>query len=174
MDADARRFKKIHSEHGHFMIPDGDIHDGKNLKTWLITQQAAFRKEILGPPRIAMLRECGVTLVSPAVAAPTNQELWNTMFQALIDFHGRHQDFHVPRGLKADGRSLYGSAHKQKKKFRNTTRGIKPDLSQKRIEQLEAKGFVAALSERRNRRKRRYHVSNEPSADPSQVNQGLQ
>lgn len=149
----------FHAANGHCAVPQGHkLEDGRDLRCWVRNQRAAYRDSRLFPERQKKLESIGITFrpsksgsdiaergrkTNGAKAGAlfiTDDDGWNAMLEALIQYKKQHGTFSPPRDYVACGKKLFLWLTNQRQFYRNLGRGTTPVLTAERLQKLRAAG----------------------------------
>jgi hypothetical protein len=129
---------KFHEDHGHSSVPHTDS-PYKRLARWVKRQRYQYKLRQEGKPsamtddRIKLLEKLGFVWDSHGAA-------WEDRLKELEEFKAIHKHCNVPSNYKANS-SLASWIKCQRRQYRLYREGKQSNITQARIDQLEAMGF---------------------------------
>ena len=152
------RMKHLKEETGSIRVPRKE-HD---LASWVSRQKNLIRSNLLDPKRKLMLMKLGIgpsKIQSRRVVKNKKyDEMWQSQYQKLLEYHQNKGDCNVPRYWKQDT-ALGEWTHNQRKQFGKKMTG-EVDMDPDRIQKLEKIGFQWKL------RKAKYRINHIDNISP--------
>jgi hypothetical protein len=139
---------EFRSIYGHFRIPRCYYaHNGIKLCQWLLEQRILSKNQRLDPKKKSRLVAVGVNLKSPELEPHSTEhqddddddDLWNHMYEGLVEFQKTLGHLKVPTGCDYYGFSLYDWVKEQRARY---TKDLHNRASwQDKIDRLQLLGF---------------------------------
>lgn len=131
-----KELEKTQAEYGSCLIPREHRSKYKKLRNWIQTQRREKRKGSLSSERIEQLDSIGFVWNAQETRQESYESQWRAMFKELEKLKEEYGSCLIPREFRSQYKKLYNWIQTQKQEKK------KGKLTQERIEQLEAIGFI--------------------------------